>query len=78
MSSFYGNAIHLDESPEEIAAKVLRLPDSVVLNYFTQLTREPMESILRWKELLSNRSPVGDHLKQRLASELARFSCHGM
>lgn len=66
MSKSYGNFIALTEEPNDMYGKLMSIDDSMILEYFTVLTDEPMHSIAKMKMALE----AGQHplpFKKRLA-----------
>jgi tyrosyl-tRNA synthetase len=45
MSKSIGNAIGIDEAPEDMYGKVMSIPDSAMLNYYTLITRFGVDEI---------------------------------
>lgn len=67
MSKSFGNAIGIEEPPEEIFGKLMSIPDELMLRYYQLLTDEDLEFVKKLHPM---------EAKQRLAWELtARF--HG-
>jgi tyrosyl-tRNA synthetase len=68
MSKSFGNAIGIEEPPEEIFGKVMSIPDELMLRYYQLLTDDDLDVVKRMHPL---------EAKQRLAETLAtRF--HGI
>ncbi len=66
-----GNSIALAEKPEDLFAKIMALPDDVILKGFEYLTDIPMSEIERINETLSSgENPVTR--KKRLAFEIVK------
>jgi tyrosyl-tRNA synthetase len=66
MSKSWGNAIWLDDSPEDMYAKVMAIKDELIIQYFTLTTDTPIQEIQVLKEKLEH----GEHpmeLKKQLA-----------
>ena len=74
MSKSYGNAIGLWEEPKEMYGKVMSIPDTIMINYFTLSTDLSMEEIETIeKDLRSDKLHPRD-AKMRLAREIvAKF-----
>ncbi|MCL4397499.1 tyrosine--tRNA ligase [Patescibacteria group bacterium] len=69
MSKSWGNAIWLDDSPEEMFGKVMSLKDDLIIQYFTLATDLPMEKVGEIKKRLeSGENPMV--LKKELAHEI--------
>ncbi|HEX8931706.1 MAG TPA: tyrosine--tRNA ligase [Patescibacteria group bacterium] len=69
MSKSWGNAIWLDDSPEDIYAKVMAIKDDLIINYYTLATNVPMQEIEEAKNALAK----GEHpmtIKKELAFEI--------
>ena len=58
-----GNAIALDDKPEDLFGKIMAFPDEVIAQCFESLTNVPMEEI-------PNKNPLED--KKRLAFEIVK------
>ncbi|GIW61780.1 MAG: tyrosine--tRNA ligase [Patescibacteria group bacterium] len=52
MSKSWGNAIWLDDEPEEMYTKVMAIPDNLIIKYFTLATNTPIEEIAKIEESL--------------------------
>ncbi len=62
MSKSWGNAIWLDDSPEDMYAKVMAIADNLIIQYFTLATNIPLQEIEKIKISLEK----GDHpMKQK-------------
>lgn len=69
MSKSWGNAIWLDDSPDEIYGKVMSLRDDLIVNYFTLATSLDLATIKEIEtELKSGANPMD--YKKRLAHQL--------
>jgi|SRR5579885_612963 len=69
MSKSWGNAIWLDDSAEDMYAKVMAIKDEVIIQYFTLATHLPLAEIAEIEQSLRN----GAHpmqIKKRLADEI--------
>ncbi len=65
-----GNVIALTDSPSDLYAKIMALPDDIVVNAFAYLTTLPMHEILKIKEDLANgQNPITS--KKKLALTIA-------
>ncbi len=72
MSKSYGNFIALTEEPNNMYGKLMSIDDSMIIEYFTLLTDEPMHSIEKMKLALEQ----GQHplpFKKRLAFVITEF-----
>jgi tyrosyl-tRNA synthetase len=65
MSKSYGNHIGVREEPFEMFSKVMRIPDSIMENWFTVLTGVPLDEV---RNLCSNTHPRD--AKRRLGREI--------
>jgi tyrosyl-tRNA synthetase len=66
-----GNAIALTDKPEDLYAKIMALPDDVIVKGFEYLTDIPMEEIKKINESLrNNENPVV--FKKKLAFEIVK------
>lgn len=72
MSKSFGNFIALNENPNDMYGKLMSIDDSMIIEYFTVLTDEPMHSIEKMKIALDQ----GQHplpFKKRLAFVVTEF-----
>lgn len=69
MSKSWGNAIWLEDSPEDMYAKVMAINDDVITEYFTLATKVPMEKVREVATRLEKGENPRD-LKRELAKEL--------
>lgn len=66
MSKSYGNFIALTEDPINMYGKLMSIDDSMIIEYFTVLTSEPLQSIeVMEKEIKSGKNPMT--FKKKLA-----------
>ncbi len=72
MSSSWGNTINLTDSAQDIFGKVMTIPDSLIIKYFTLTTRVPMTEVGEYEKSLKAGSNPRD-VKMKLAFELAKF-----
>lgn len=70
MSKSTGNYVGLDDAPADKFGKVMSIPDSLILNYFTLLTTVSNEELSELQEQLKRRSVNPMDLKKRLAHEI--------
>jgi tyrosyl-tRNA synthetase len=76
MSKSLDNYIGIDEAPEEMFGKLMRVSDELMWRYFELLSFVPMAEIATWRRSVSEEGANPRDIKQRLAAELvARF--HG-
>lgn len=47
MSSSQGNVINITDTPNDMFAKVMRLPDELIVSYFILTTKIPMREIAK-------------------------------
>jgi tyrosyl-tRNA synthetase len=67
MSKSVGNAIFLSEPPAEMYGKLMSIPDSLMLNYFTLLTDVPPEELATIERGLADRTLNPMQAKKELA-----------
>lgn len=65
MSKSWGNAIWLDDNPNDMFAKIMAIKDELIIQYFTLATSTPSEEIKKIEEELKNKNPIS--VKKRLA-----------
>ncbi len=65
MSKSWGNAIWLDDSANDMYAKVMAINDDLIIQYFTLVTRVPNEEIEKFGKRLKAENPIG--IKKELA-----------
>ncbi len=70
MSKTQGNHIALTDPPDEMYGKVMSLPDHLIVDYFTLVTRVPAEEVEEVRRQLQERSVNPMELKKRLAREI--------
>ncbi|NOZ28245.1 MAG: tyrosine--tRNA ligase [Chloroflexi bacterium] len=70
MSKTTGNAIGINEPPEEMYGKIMSIPDSAMLNYFNLLTRYPPSRIREIEEGLRSGKLHPRDVKMELAREI--------
>ena len=70
MSKTQGNHIALTDPPDEMYGKVMSLPDGLIVDYFTLVTRVPAEEVEEIGRQLQERSVNPMDLKKRLAREI--------
>ncbi len=70
MSKSTGNYIGMDDGPAEMFGKVMSIPDSLVVNYFTLLTDVPDDDLARIADQLQQGGGAAMDLKKRLAREI--------
>lgn len=72
MSSSWGNTINITDTPNDIFGKVMTVPDSLIIKYFTLATRVPLEKIKEYEsEMKSGKNPRD--YKMILGYELVKF-----
>lgn len=69
MSSSYGNTITLTEEPNDMFGKVMSVQDSLIIEYFTLMTRVPMEDVAAYEQKLKDGANPRD-LKMALGKAL--------
>src|ERR1035437_4677427 len=71
MSKSWGNAIWLDDEPNDMYAKVMAVVDDLIINYFTLTTDLSMEEIGEHeKKLKSGENPI--NIKKELAHQIVK------
>lgn len=70
MSKSFGNAISLQDPPEEMFAKTMSIPDTLIVSYLTMLTNVPTDEITEFSEALVRKEMNPRELKARLARTL--------
>jgi tyrosyl-tRNA synthetase len=70
MSKSAGNYIGIDEQPNDIYGKVMRLPDHAMLNYYTLITRFGVAEVDAVARGLADGSLPAMEAKKRLAHEI--------
>lgn len=72
MSSSYGNTINLTDEPNDMFGKVMSASDDVIIDYFTLMTRVPMETVNQYAKDIDGGANPRDY-KMKLGYELVRF-----
>jgi tyrosyl-tRNA synthetase len=70
MSKSVGNAISMDDQPADMYGKVMSIPDSLILNYYTLLTTVSNDELAALNHRLADRSLNPMEAKKRLAFEI--------
>jgi len=70
MSKSVGNSISMDEAPAEMYGKLMSIPDSLMVNYYTLLTEVPVEEVAALERGLAERSVNPMDTKKRLAHSI--------
>ena len=71
MSKTWGNAIWLDEEPNDMYRKAMAINDDLIINYFTLATSLPMEDIKKFEnELKKGENPI--NVKKKLAHQIVK------
>ena len=70
MSKSWGNAIWLDDNPNDMFAKVMTIRDDLIIQYFTLTTNTSLEEIKKIEEELKNKNPM--NIKKKLAFEIVK------
>lgn len=80
MSKSVGNTIGMDDPPADMYGKVMSIPDSLIMNYFTLLTDVPNEELEALERGIADRSlnlPTGQagpmEAKKRLAHSIVEL-----
>jgi tyrosyl-tRNA synthetase len=70
MSKSLDNYIAVEENPNDMYGKVLRISDAIMMSYFELLTDVPDEELVEYRQALANNSINPMELKKRLAREI--------
>jgi tyrosyl-tRNA synthetase len=70
MGKSLGNYIGVAEPPSEVYAKVMSMPDSLLMNYFELVTDVPDKDLAEFRQALTNDTVNPMELKKRLAEEI--------
>jgi len=70
MSKSVGNAIGINEPPEQMYGKVMSIPDHAMLDYFTLVTRYTPEQVAAVKQKLAGGQVHPRDVKMELAREI--------
>lgn len=73
MGKSLGNYISINESPENQFGKIMSIPDSLIIDYFTFLTRLPLTEIKEMEDALKDGTINPKNLKIKLAQEIVGF-----
>jgi len=74
MSKTLGNAIWLDDEPNDMYAKVMAINDDLIINYFLLATNSPQDEIQEFKARLKSENPI--NIKKVLANRIVE-EMHG-
>ena len=72
MSSSYGNTINLFDSPNDMFGKLMTVADSLIIKYFTMLTRVDLDTIESYKKEIEEGKNPRD-LKIKLGHEIVKI-----
>jgi len=75
MGKSEGNAVFLDQTPENIYGAVMSWPDGFIANTFELMTDVPLEEIAKMREDMKNDKVNPKDLKMRLALEITQTFC---
>lgn len=70
MSKSWGNAIWLEDKPNDMYGKVMAIKDSLIIQYFTLATNISFDKILDYEKKLKKENPV--NIKKELAFEIVK------
>lgn len=71
MSKSWGNAIWLDDAPNDMYAKVMAIVDNLIINYFTLATDLSMDKIGKYEQKIkSGENPI--NIKKELAHQIVK------
>jgi tyrosyl-tRNA synthetase len=73
MGKSEGNAVFLDQSPENIYGAIMSWPDDFIANTFELITDVPMEEIEKMREDMKNDKVNPMDLKKKLAFEITKI-----
>ena len=73
MGKSLGNYIAITDPAREQFGKIMSLPDHLMIDYFTLLTRTPLEEIRSMSKALTEKSVQPRDLKLKLAREIVSF-----
>ncbi len=65
MSKSYGNAIWLDDNPNDMYANIMAINDDLIMQYFTLSTNLPPDKISDYEKRLKSENPI--NIKKELA-----------
>ena len=72
MSSSYGNTVNIAEDPINMYGALMQTNDELIIEYFTLMTRVPMETVEQYKKDMDGGANPKDY-KMKLAFEIVRF-----
>jgi tyrosyl-tRNA synthetase len=75
MGKSEGNAVFLDQSPENIYGAIMSWPDGFIANTFELMTDVPMEEIEKMRKDMKEEKVNPMDLKKRLAKEITETFC---
>ena len=76
MSKSFGNAIGIDDDPNDMYGKIMSISDDLMLKYYELLSQTPTDELQKIRENIRNKTVNPMEYKQRLAREIvSRF--HG-
>lgn len=70
MSKSWGNAIWLDDNPNDMYAKIMSVFDNLIIKYFTLVTDISLETISDYEKKLKKENPI--NIKKELAFEIVK------
>lgn len=73
MSSSWGNTINLNDQPDIMFGKIMRIPDSLIIPYCIHCTRIPAEEISVMEQGLQNNTTNPRDIKLKLAQEITLY-----
>jgi len=73
MSSSWGNTINLLDSSRDMFGKIMSIPDELIINYFENTTRIPMEKVKEYEKQLTEQKVNPRDLKLELALEITKL-----
>jgi tyrosyl-tRNA synthetase len=72
MSKSLDNYIGVDEPPNDMYGKVMSIPDTVLIDYFTLITDVPDKEIDEYEKAMTNNAVNPMELKKKLAYEIVK------
>ncbi len=70
MSKSWGNAIWLEDNPNDMYTKVMTINDDLIIQYFTLATNLPLSKISDYEKKLKKENPI--NIKKELAYQIVK------
>ncbi|PIR02993.1 MAG: tyrosine--tRNA ligase [Candidatus Magasanikbacteria bacterium CG11_big_fil_rev_8_21_14_0_20_43_7] len=61
MSSSWGNTVNLTDEPNDMFGKIMSVPDELITEYFTYMTRVPMEQVAEYTKAMKDGANPRDY-----------------